>query len=145
MDEKVKRLKTPKDCLQFAENVRDKKPELARQARRRAVELRALAYGTEKEVEIEILKAVYAYEEVLFERNQRRTSASRTWQMIKNHGIIKAAARAVTAASFRMSNNDRRSQYSGLSLPKLLSLPRLDGLFQKVQLRDIHPENLFLQ
>lgn len=32
MDEKVKRLKTPKGCLQFAENVRDKKPELARQA-----------------------------------------------------------------------------------------------------------------
>jgi hypothetical protein len=38
---------------------------------------------------------VYAYEEVLFEKNQRRTRASRTWQMINRHGIIEAAARAV--------------------------------------------------
>jgi hypothetical protein len=42
MDEKVKKLKTPEDCLQFIKNVRDKKPELARQARRRAVELELL-------------------------------------------------------------------------------------------------------
>lgn len=88
MDDKVKRLKTPEECRQFAENVRDKKPELAREARRRAVELRAVAYGTDKEVELELLKPIYAYEAVLFEKNQRRTPASRTWQMVKRHGII---------------------------------------------------------
>ncbi len=95
MDDKVKRLKTPEDCMQFAKNVRDKKPELAQEARRRAVELRALAHGTKNEVELELVKAVHAYEEVLYEKNNKRVRANRTWQMIKRHGIIEAAARAV--------------------------------------------------
>ena len=95
MDARVRALKTPEECMQFAKNVREKYPDLAREAHRRAVELRAIAHGTKSAVELELLKALYAYEEVLSEKNKRRTSASRTWQMIKRHGIIGAAERAV--------------------------------------------------
>lgn len=91
MDERVKNLKTPKACIQFAKSY----PDLARDARCRGIELRAIAHGSQSAVETELLKALYAYEEVLSEKNQRRTHAARTWQMIKRHGIIGAAERAV--------------------------------------------------
>jgi hypothetical protein len=45
-------------------------------------------------VELELLKAFYACEEVLTRKNKKTTRASRTWQMIKRHGIISAAERA---------------------------------------------------
>ena len=95
MDEIIQKLKTPEECMQLAKNVRDKYPDLAREARRRAIELRAIAHGNKSAVEIELLKALYAYEEVISEKNKRRTRASRTWQMINRHGIIGAAERAV--------------------------------------------------
>jgi len=95
MEDIIQKLKTPGECIQLAKNVRDRNPDLAREARRRAVELRAIAYGNKNEVELELLKALYAYEEVLSEKNKRKTRASRTWQMIKRHGIIGAAERAV--------------------------------------------------
>ncbi|HPM01587.1 MAG TPA: hypothetical protein PK816_05455 [Candidatus Cloacimonadota bacterium] len=91
MDEIILKLKTPEECIRFA----DKYTELVQQARRRAIELRALSHNNESEVETELLKALYAYEEVLTKKNQRRTRASRTWQMINRHGIIGAAERAV--------------------------------------------------
>lgn len=96
MDERVARLKSPEDCEQFAKNVEERgKPELALQARRRALELRAEQRGAETKVEQEALQAIYAYEEVLTRKNGRRTSASRTWQMIKRHGILPTIERAV--------------------------------------------------
>jgi len=95
MEEILQKLKTPEECIQLAKNVRDRNPDLARKARRRAVELRAISYGYKSEVELELLKALYAYEEALSEKNKRKTRASRTWQMIKCHGIISAAERAV--------------------------------------------------
>jgi len=95
MDERIQQLKTTEECMQLAINVRDRNPDLAREARRRAVELRAIAHVNKSAVEIELLKALYAYEEVLSEKNKRRTRASRTWQMIDRHGIIGAAERAV--------------------------------------------------
>ncbi len=95
MDEIIPKLKTPEECMQLALNVRERNPALAREARRRAVELRAASHGIKSVVELELLKALYAYEEVLSENNKRRTRASRTWQMIKRHGIIAAAERAV--------------------------------------------------
>jgi hypothetical protein len=97
--ERLQNLKTPEECEQFMKNVQDKYPDLAREARRRAVELRAKALsdksGYKDQVEMELLKALYAYEEVLSEKNKRKTRASRTWQMINRHGIIRAAERAV--------------------------------------------------
>ena len=95
MDDIISKLKTPEQCIQLAKNVIERNPDLAKEARRRAVELRAIAYGSTRRVELELLKALYAYEEVLTEKNKKTTRASRTWQMIKKYGIIIAAERAV--------------------------------------------------
>jgi len=78
MDDIIQKLKTPEECMQLAKNVRDRNPDLAQKARRRAVELRAISYGNKSEVELELLKALYAYEEVLSEKNKRKTRAART-------------------------------------------------------------------
>jgi len=95
MDERISRLTTPEECEQVALNVESRLPELAREARRRAVELRAAAHGAKSEVEREALEAVYAYEKVLSMTKGKNVHASRTWQMIKRHGIIMAVERAV--------------------------------------------------
>ena len=96
MDERIKRLDTPKKCEIFARNASERRrPDLALEAIQRAVEIRALEYGAETPAEIEALQAVYAYEELLTKKNGRRTPASRTWQMINRHGVIEAAERAV--------------------------------------------------
>jgi len=95
MDERVRRLKTPEECEIFRTNVQKTLPALAQEARRRGVELRAAAYGAKGTAEKEALCAVYAYEEVLSKKHGRTTRASRTWQMIKRHGIIGAVERAV--------------------------------------------------
>lgn len=96
MDVRVARLKTPEDCERFIKNaIRLNERELADQARRRAIELRASEYGASSQAEKECLQAVYAYEEVLSKKNGRRTRATRTWQMIERHGILASAERAV--------------------------------------------------
>lgn len=65
----------------------------------RAIELRAEKYaekyGAKSEIELEALKAICAYEEVLSKKKGKRTRANRTWQMIDRHGIIEALERAV--------------------------------------------------
>ncbi len=95
MDERVARLNTPEECEQFALNVGNRLPELVQEARRRAVELRAALHGATSAAELEALQAVYAYERVLCEKHGKNVRASRTWQMIKRHGIIAAVERAV--------------------------------------------------
>ena len=95
MDERVARLKTPEDCEQFALNVETRLPEVAQEARRRAVELRAASHGATTDAEREALQAVYAYERVLFQKHGRHIKASRTWPMIERHGIIAAVERIV--------------------------------------------------
>jgi len=95
MDERVQRFKTPEECERFARNVIDKYPNLAQEARRRSVELRASAHGALTAVEAEALKAVYAYEEVLTAKHGRRIRASRTWPMIERRGIIGAVEEIV--------------------------------------------------
>lgn len=96
MDEKVLKLKTPEECEIFAINVtRLGHPELAVQARERAVQLRAQSYGASSEIETECLEAIFAYEEALSMKNGKRTRASRTWQMVDRHGIVSAVERAV--------------------------------------------------
>lgn len=91
MEELFKSLKTPQSCDDFAKVF----SELAKHARRRAIELRAESHNYNREVEIELLKAIYAYEELLTQRNGRRTRANRTWQMVTRYGIINDAERAV--------------------------------------------------
>ena len=95
MGDILHKLTTPEECMRLAGNVKVSNPELAKRARRKAVELRASFYEYTSDVELQLLKALYAYEEVLFEKNKRKTRATRTWQMIKRYGIIGAAERAV--------------------------------------------------
>lgn len=91
MDEIIRQLKSPEECVSFIE----KQTHLISQARQRAIELRALTHKNENLVENELLKALYAYEEILSKKNNRRTRASRTWQMVNRYGIVGAAERAV--------------------------------------------------
>lgn len=97
MDPRVEKLKTPKECETFAVNARAAgREDLAQEARRRSIELRAKSYGANSTVEEQCLEAVYAYEEVLSAKQGRRVSASRTWQMIKRHGVLKAVDKVVS-------------------------------------------------
>lgn len=95
MDDKVTRLKTPGECAIFIENVGAKFPDLAAQARRRSVELRASSKGATNDAEREALEAIYAVEEVMTQRNGKKTHASRTWQSIQRHGILQTVERVV--------------------------------------------------
>jgi len=96
MDERVQKLKTPDECERFARNARERnRPDLAQQAARRAVDLRAEGRGAASDAERDALRAVYAYEELLYRKNGRRTSAARTWQMINRYGVLEAVERAV--------------------------------------------------
>mgnify|MGYP003393309526 CR=1 FL=1 len=96
MDDIISKLKTPEECAIYEKNVTERgQPDLAVAARKREIELRALAHGATSDGERECLEAVYAYERVLSERNHKKTRAARTWQMIKRHGILPAVERAV--------------------------------------------------
>ena len=96
-DERIAKLKTPEECEQFAINVEARgNRELALCARRRAVELRALQHNANSAAEREALEAVYAYEGVLSRNGRKKIRASRTWQMIKQHGIIGAVEQVVS-------------------------------------------------
>src|SRR5689334_10246579 len=92
----ISKLKNPEECATLEKNALDRgQTELAVQARKRGIEMRAEAYGATSQPERECLEAIYAYERVLSEQNGRTTKAARTWQMLKRHGIIGAVERAV--------------------------------------------------
>lgn len=94
MDERVLKMKTPEECENLAKNAEKKHPAIAKEARRRAVELRAAAYGAKSNAEREALEAVFAVEAVRSTKS-RRAHASRTWQSIKKHGILPTVERVV--------------------------------------------------
>ena len=128
MDPRVEKLKTVSDCENFAVNAIERDaPALAEQARKRAIQLRAQAHGELSPIEHECLQAVYAYEEVLSAEKGRRQPASRTWQMIKRHGIIPAVERVVT----------KRDASAGFT--SLAQMGLMDFAFEAVILR--HPDN----
>ena len=95
-DPRITRLKTPEDCEQFAKNVETDHPELAKLARRRAVELRALMYGAKTDVEREALQCIYAFEEARSQETGKRARANRTWQSIRNNGILPTVDKVVS-------------------------------------------------
>jgi hypothetical protein len=96
IEQKIAQLPTVKSCEKFAKNAEEHgRPDLAKAAHRRAVELGAKSHGATSEAEQECLEAVYAYERILTEKNGRTTRATRTWQMIDRHGILPAVERAV--------------------------------------------------
>lgn len=99
MDIRIQRLKTPKECEIFARNAtRLGSPELALEAQRRAIELRAEKHGAKTQAEKEALQAVYAYEAVQSRLKGRKFTANRTWQMIKRRGVTGAVEAAVNRA-----------------------------------------------
>jgi len=126
-DERVAKLKTPEDCERFAINVEARgKPELARAARRRAVQLLAFAHNANTAAEREALEAVYAYERVMSQNAGKKFKAMRTWQMIKRHGLIPAVELVVS----------RRKEAKGYTA--LVEMGMQDMAFEAVVLR--HPE-----
>ena len=72
--------------------------DIAKQAKRKAIELRADEFGAKTDAEKEAIRAVVAYEEALSKKNGKRTRATRTWQMIERHGVIGAVERVVKRA-----------------------------------------------
>lgn len=128
MNELIAKLKTPEECVVFEKNVLDRgRPDLALEARKRAVELHAIQHGAATEVERECLEAVFAYEQVLSAKNGKKTRASRTWPMIERHGIIGAVERAV----------DRKVDTAGYTA--LVGMGLQDYAFESVILR--HPQS----
>lgn len=127
IDDRIKAIDTPEKCEIFAKNALIKgREDLAKQATARAVQLRAEKYGAKSDAEKEALQAIYAYEETLTVKNGKRTHASRTWQMIKRHGIIEAVNRAVA----------RPTETQGYNM--LLKMGLEEYAFEAVILR--HPE-----
>lgn len=127
MDKRVQNLKSPEACERFIKNATERnRPDLVQEARRRAVELGAEAWGAETAPERECLQAIYAYEATLTAKNGRNTKASRTWQMIKRHGILTAVDRAV----------NRPKETAGYTA--LLNMGLQDYAFEAVVLR--YPE-----
>ena len=89
MNELVLRIKKPELCYIFARNAIERgHEELAIQAYRHAVDLRAAAHDTQSEAELMALKAFYAYEEALSWQQTKRRRATGTWQMVNRHGIL---------------------------------------------------------
>jgi len=88
--QRIRRLKSREECAQFAENVRDTHPWLARAARRRAIELQLESHATTSKVLRDIWGAVYAYEEVLFIKHGRRLRAGHTRRSITMRGEVPA-------------------------------------------------------
>lgn len=105
----IDRLKTPQECEQFAKNVESKRPDLVREARRRAVSLRADEHNASSPVLRDIWEAVYAYEEVLYLEHKRRLKAAHTRRSIARRGALEAIEeivkrQAVTEGFHRLRN-----------------------------------------
>ena len=127
MDDLVLRIKEPDLCYVFARNARRRgHPELALQAHRRAVDLRAEQHGAASDAELSALRAIYAYEEALSHNKGKRTRATGTWQMVNRCGLLPTINR-------RLQSRDSEHM-----LPALQELGMGDYSFQSV--REAHPD-----
>jgi hypothetical protein len=97
MDHRVERLRTPAECAIFARNAVDKKrPDLALEAHRKAVDLQVATHEAASPLEAEGLATVYAHEALLTHQNDgKKRRATTTWQAVKRYGIIEAIQKAV--------------------------------------------------
>lgn len=96
VDDRIKNLNTVEKCENFERNANNlNRPELAKQAKLRALEIKAQLKGATNLVEREALQAIFAYEEVLSLKHGKPTRAGRTWPMISKHGIIEGVERVV--------------------------------------------------
>ena len=127
MHELVKRINDPELCYVFAKNARRKgHPELAVQAYRRAVDLRAGQHEVSSAAELSALRAIYAYEEALSYGRGKRTRATGTWQLVNRHGLLPALSK-------RLQSRDNEEV-----LPILKDLGMEDYSFTAVH--DAYPE-----
>ena len=79
MDHRVERLRTPAECEIFAKNATAlKRPDLALEARRKAVDMQASTHETTSPIEMEAFASVYALEALLTRKNGKKTRASAT-------------------------------------------------------------------
>lgn len=100
MHELVVRIKDPELCYVFARNaVRRGHPELALQAYRRAVDLRAADYPTSSDAEHAAVRAIYAYEEAMSYHKGKRTRATGTWQLVNRSGLLGAVHKRIQGRS----------------------------------------------
>ena len=100
MHELVLRIHEPELCYVFAANAAKRGHEdLAHQAYRRAVDLRAAEHTDVSESERLALKAFYAYEEALSWGQRKRKRASGTWQMVKKVGILPTLKKRLASQS----------------------------------------------
>ena len=127
MHELVQRIKQPELCYVFAKNANLRgHPELAVQAYRRAVDLRAEQHETVSAAELSALRAIYAYEEALSFSKGKRTRATGTWQLVNRHGVLPALFK-------RLQSRDNEEV-----LPVLKELGMEDYSFNAV--REAHPD-----
>ena len=127
MHELVLRIKDPELCYVFARNaIYRGHPELALQAYRRAVDLRAEQHDTSSEAERSALRAIYAYEEALSYSKGKRTRATGTWQLVNRHGVLAALIK-------RLHSRDNENV-----LPVLQELGMEDYSFSAVH--EAHPD-----
>ena len=116
MDHRVERLRTPAECVIFARNAVGKnRPDLALEANRKAVNLNVATHEAATPLEAEGLAAVYAHEALLAHRNGKKTRATRTWQDIRDHGIVAAITKVVS----RPAQTDNRVALRELGLEDL--------------------------
>ncbi len=100
MHELVERIREPELCYVFARNAeRRGHPELALQAYRRAVDLRAEQHGADTAQELDALRVIYAYEEALSHNKGKRTRATGTWQMVRKQGLLPTIHRRLQTGS----------------------------------------------
>ena len=100
MHELVERIRDPELCYVFARNAtRRGHPELALEAYRRAVDLRAEQHETGSEAEHAAVRAIYAYEEALSYSRGKRTRATGTWQLVKRHGLLQTVHKRLNSRS----------------------------------------------
>ena len=96
MHELVARIKDAELCYVFARNATRKgHPELALEALRRAVDLKAESHEPTTDAESAALSAIYAYEEALSHMKGKRTRATGTWQLVNKHGVLVAVAKRI--------------------------------------------------
>jgi len=97
MDYRVERLRTVAECGIFVKNaVALKRPDLAIEARRKAINLQTATHTTSSTFEMEAFASVYAYEALLEWQSGKKKRATGTWQAIRRYGIVEAIQRAVS-------------------------------------------------
>jgi hypothetical protein len=96
MDHRVARLRTPEECAIVAKNAMAlKRPDIALEARRKAIEMLVASHPAGSPVETETLAAIYASEAAMTHQRGKKARATRTWEVVRKKGLIAAAERAL--------------------------------------------------